>query len=444
MKIPTAVTILIGCAALVGGGLLALSLDGDEPEVSETRGVVEVTTTSAATVIVPDFTDEIPTTVPVTTTTLDPVTAEIESRLSGLSLEQKAGQVVMLGFSGSDAQPVLDALDSHEIANVFVTSTNGNVGGADALRELVAEIQEAADARHGLGMLVATDQEGGQVERFDDLTSRTPWDWGLEVVARGEEALAEYRAEVRVTAEALCFAGVNTNFAPLLDVVAEPAASAAIGERSFASDPAIVAQLAQVAVEEYEVVRILPVVKHWPGHGATDLDSHRTLPTLELDRETWERVHGAPYGALIDGGAAAVMVGHLDASPVFDTLPGAATFSPAVITSVLRGSYGFGGLVVTDDLASMVGASANGLEVGDRAVAALSAGADLVLFSGNGSPADATTAAEAVVLAVREGRLSASVLDDAVRRVLIAKRDLGLFDLPMPRFAGCVPVPAIS
>jgi beta-N-acetylhexosaminidase len=330
-----------------------------------------------------------------------------------MSVEGKAAQLLMIEFGGADGQAVLDLLASYSLGGVLLKSANGNLVSSDQVRRLTTGLQEAG----GIPLLVAIDQEGGRIDRihFDDV-QRFPAAGVFGLLA--DPALTEGAAWA--TGVQLASLGINVDFAPVADVNVLGDGNPAIGDRSFGSEPGLVAEMTVAAVEGFARAGVASAVKHFPGHGNTAVDSHLGLPVVQTEVDTWFNTDRVPFAAAIEAGVPMVMVGHiaylgLDA----EGLP--ASMSEVITEGRLRTDLGFAGVIVTDDLANMAAVAAWG--PGERAVNALAAGSDLLL-----NPGDVEVAIAALVTAVQEGRILESTLDSAVSRILRLKFDLGLLD----------------
>jgi beta-glucosidase-like glycosyl hydrolase len=212
--------------------------------------------------------------------------------------------------------------------------------------------------------------------------------------------------------------GIHVNFAPDADVNNNPL-NPIINTRSFGEDPHAVARLVRAYVRGLQDNGMLATLKHFPGHGDTDADSHLGLPTIRVDYARLDSVELVPFRAGIDAGAQVVMSAHI-AFPAF-TGDAPATLSSSVLTGLLRDSLKFKGLVVTDAL--QMGAIVAKYGAGEAAVRAFEAGSDLLLM-----PADPDSAIGSMLVALQTGRLTPARLDASVRRVLEIKRGLGLFE----------------
>jgi len=277
------------------------------------------------------------------------------------------------------------------VAGVVVV---GAVG--DGFPIAVAAVQAASATG---SVMVAVDEEGGRVQRFEALLGSMPS--AAEMTALAVDAV---RAMATERAEALADLGVTVVLAPVLDVGGSPG----IGDRSFSDDPEVVSTHGIAFAEGLMAGGLVPVVKHFPGHGRANADSHDELATTPPLDELWE-VDLLPFVLTPDG--AAVMVGHLAVPGLTGGVP--ATLSPAAITGLLRDDLGFDGVVVTDDLA--MGPVADLVDVATAARLALIAGADLLMIGGL---ANVVPAAWSLVAALDDGSLDERWLDEAVERVL--------------------------
>jgi beta-N-acetylhexosaminidase len=228
--------------------------------------------------------------------------------------------------------------------------------------------------------------------------------------------LEKVRGLAQKRGKALAARGVTVDFAPVVDVGDQPA-NTVIGDRSFSADPAVAARYAGAFADGLRAAGVLPVLKHFPGHGHASGDSHKgrvTTPPLDQLRANDLR----PYAALLGTGPAAVMVGHLDVPGLTDGLP--TSLTPAAY-ALLREDYRFDGLVVTDDLGAMKAVTGR-FTLPDAVLRALSAGADAALWSsGAQSAAEIGTLLDSLEKALADGRLDAVANDRAVARVLRAK-----------------------
>jgi beta-N-acetylhexosaminidase len=235
--------------------------------------------------------------------------------------------------------------------------------------ETVFDLTGAA-RRLGPEVLVLLDHEGGRVHRLPAPFTRFPT--AANVGRAGDPALAG--AVARAMSRELRAAGFDSGLAPVVDCLTDPAA-AAIGDRAYGDDPEVVAACGAAFVEGALAEGLLPVAKHFPGHGRTPLDSHATLPVVQASRAELETTELVPFRRALAAGCPAVLVAHVRYDALDPDLP--ASLSPRVIRGLLRGDLGFAGLVLSDDLEMR--AVADGWGVPGAAVRFLEAGGDLAL-----------------------------------------------------------------
>lgn len=283
-----------------------------------------------------------------------------------------------------------------------------NAGKPDDVRRLTRRIAELCDE----APLIATDQEGGRVQRLTD---------GFTPIPRMKKLAPQGARQVGITAATVAAelrdVGVNFNFAPVCDVPVHPE-DTVIGDRAFSSNPIQAALLAAEYIRGAQPT-VLCCAKHFPGHGGVGVDSHQALPTFTGTRHELAP-HLQPFRSTIAAGVAAIMVGHI-AVPALDNSGTPATLSPAITTSLLREELNFRGLVVTDDL-DMKALPQD--RPGEIAVRALNAGCDLLLWCH--SPGAAQAALEAIERALDDGTLSETRVQDALDRIKWAKNKVGI------------------
>ena len=363
---------------------------------------------------------------------LDPEAARwVETTLGGMTLDQKIGQLVMPSFRSTYLSTDSETFDG--LAALVRGQHPGGFllfGGRDpaprraaqpGLRAIEAGAAPGRGRRSSIGcrrsrplpLLNAADFETGVGFR---LRGGTTFPRAMAFGAAGDEGLA-FEAG-RITAVEARALGVHVNFAPVADVNNNPR-NPVINTRSFGEDPAVVGRLAAAWVRGLTAGGMVATLKHFPGHGDTDVDSHRRLPLIAHPRARLDRVELPPFRAGIAAGAGAVMTSHV-ALPGLD--PGSirpATVSAPVVTGLLRRDLGFNGLVYTDSM--RMRSITNRLSTAQAAVAAVAAGHDVVVHA----PDDAA-AFNGLRRAVERGALTEGRIDASVRRILAAKAALGL------------------
>jgi beta-N-acetylhexosaminidase len=328
--------------------------------------------------------------------------------------------MVMVGIEGR-------AL-SDEIAAWFVEE---RVGGVILYRDNLHDGGQTIDLVNGLKrasgaagieppLFVAVDQEGGRV-------SRLPAEAGEFPSARsiGEKGDPHYARTIGAAiGRAMAGYGMNMNFAPVLDVDTNPA-NPVIGDRAFGTTAEAVIRMGLPMMEGIRDAGVIPVIKHFPGHGDTEVDSHLGLPVVAHDRERLNRVELAPFAAAIEQGADVVMVAHLLMGALDPNVP--ASMSPVVIGEVLREELKFDGVVITDDMT--MGAVTEHYDIGRASIDALLAGADIVLVGHE--PELQRRALQAIRRAAESGELSRDAVDARVYRILRLKAKYGLSNDPV-------------
>jgi beta-N-acetylhexosaminidase len=327
-----------------------------------------------------------------------------------LSLEDKVAQLVV---------PRPRTLDLAPTAYPDAFGAGGIIVHREIYRDpaqmasYIAEAQRAALARNGVPMLICCDHEGGHIRFMRTVATAVPSNMALG--AAGDPTLAADAA--RLLSAELTAVGVNWTLAPVVDVNNNPR-NPVIGTRAFSDDPAVVGAYGSAAIGAYQSAGLLACAKHFPGHGDTDVDSHVGLPRIDHDRARLERIELAPFRAAIAAGVASVMTAHLLVQALDPEWIG--TLSQPILTDLLRNELGHRGLIVTDAL-EMAGV-ADLLPEPAAAIQAVQAGAD-VLLTGR-DPAANQQVFDALLSAVRSGRIPAARFEDAVRNVLAAKARL--------------------
>jgi beta-N-acetylhexosaminidase len=331
-----------------------------------------------------------------------------------LTLEQAVGQRLLLAFSGKDrpSTEILEALREYRPAGITLFRSL-NLDEPSQVLHLTQTLQEAARAAGLPPLLIAADQEGGQLVAIGGGT--TPLPGNLALGAAGSPDLSRQAGEV--LGRELAAMGINVNYAPCCDVIANPENSV-VGTRSFGEDPGMVAAMAAAQVKGFQAAGVAATAKHFPGHGDTPTDSHHALPIVPHALDRLRRVELPPFVACIDAGVRLVMTGHL-ALPAIDgrsDLP--ATQSAAIMQGLLRADLGFAGVIITD--AMEMRAIPQSESLGPEAVRAAAAGADLLLL--NADPSDQRLVHTSLLNALHQEILDARQVMESARRILALKR----------------------
>lgn len=352
-------------------------------------------------------------------------TLSVNELVSRMTIEEKVGQIMIIGFDGADLDAGLNKMitDFH-VGGVILFARNVESPGQVA--RLNSKLQQAAIQSGHPGLFIAIDQEGGRVTRLTADKGFTEFPSAMALAASTNPENA--KAIAQAIAIEMRTVGLNIDFAPVLDVNNNPA-NPVIGLRSFSSDPAIVAEFGIAYMKGLQESGVLAFGKHFPGHGDTAVDSHINLPVVPHDMQRLQMVELLPFQAAIDAGVAGIMSAHVT-FPAIDSTPRlAASLSTPVLTGLLRQQMGFQGLLVTDSL-EMGALAQSGYPAPKAAALALQAGADLLLFNRDHKMHQEAHAL--VVEWVKSGKIPLARLDKALRRVLQAKAAYSLLSPSLP------------
>lgn len=360
-----------------------------------------------------------------------------------MTLEQKIGQMIMPAFrtwtqNGASRDvtelfPGIEkAIKTYGFGGVILFSENCQ--GTEQTARLVYDMQTASvEGLAGIPMLVGIDQEGGYIVRLQTGTG-TMGNMALGAINNKDET---HSAAGRIASE-LAALGINTDFAPDLDVNCNPS-NPVIGIRSFSSDPKIAAAMGEAYILGMHEENVATAAKHFPGHGDTATDSHTGLPLINKTYEQLKKTELIPFAAGIDAGTDMIMTAHIVFPQIEKgtytskstgkqiNLP--ATLSKTIVTDILRGDMGYDGVVTTD--AMNMGAIADHFSSEDAAVLAINAGVDMLLM-----PVYVTKEADIsafgdyiamIAKAVKNGKIREERIDEAARRIIALKLKRHIF-----------------
>ncbi|WP_426450805.1 beta-N-acetylhexosaminidase [Paenibacillus sp. S-38] len=341
---------------------------------------------------------------------------EIRDQVEAMSLDEKVGQLLLVGLDGT-------VVDGHAREWIHTYHAGGfilfrdNIENAAQLAQLTGDLKEANRSGGGVPLWLSLDEEGGRVSRMPAELAKPP---SAAAVGRADKPAASLAIGRAVGRELGAF-GMNMNFAPVLDVFSNPG-NTVIGDRAYGRDPAQVIRMGIQAMKGLQSQQVAAVVKHFPGHGDTSVDSHYGLPVVTHDLDRLRKVELKPFAEAVRSGADAVMVAHILLPKLDAEVP--ASLSRRVVTGLLREEMGFSGVVVTDDL--VMGAITKRYDLGQAGVQAVAAGGD-VLLVGHGYEAG-TAVFSAVKRAVQEGVITEARLKESVVRILRLKAKYRLRD----------------
>lgn len=352
---------------------------------------------------------------PMATASLEEVftkpSAWADSLLSTLTIEEKVGQM----FSAFTYTLYMSA-DHPDFEYLAEQVRAGKLGGVMFSKGNVYEAAMLANRLQRLAkvpLLISADMEWGLAMRIDRATE-FPYNMAIAATRKPEYAFKVAQA-IAKEARAL---GIHQNYAPSVDLNNNPR-NPVINTRAFSENVELTSQMAGAFIKGTQAGGLIATAKHFPGHGDTDIDSHKDLPVLPFERTRLNALELRPFKWAIQQGVGSIMVGHLALPKVSlsDKIP--ATLAPEITTKMLREELGFKGLVVTDAM-GMQGVRKN-FEAGEAAVRAILAGNDMILMS-----PDLKAAQAAVLKAVEENRIPIERINASVRKILALKEWLGL------------------
>lgn len=351
-----------------------------------------------------------------TETTEDAVSELVDKTMAEMSLHDKVCQMMFVtpeGLTGTDDVMVAgdatkQALQAYPVGGIIYFANNFD--NVDQTRDMISNTQSYSK----IGLFIATDEEGGRVNRIMDTLGTTYIGPMYDYKDDGPDAAFENAKTIASDISAL---GFNLDFAPVADVWSNPD-NTVIGDRAYSDDYAQAAELVGSAVKGFQDGGVICTLKHFPGHGDTAEDSHYSSAYVNRTKAQIMADEMQPFRTGIDAGAELVMVGHLIV-PDIDELP--STLSYKIATEMLRGDMEFDGVAITDSME--MESIADNYGVADSAVMAVQAGMDMLL-----QPADLAVAVNAIVTAVQNGDITEPRIDESVRRILTLKAERGLLE----------------
>lgn len=332
----------------------------------------------------------------------------VDEQYNTMSLDEKVGQLfIVAAYSNRDAtheNEIQQLIEQEKIGGLIFMQDQG-------AKQL--ELTNRYQAVSKIPLMIGIDGEWGVAMRIKGV-ERFPWNMTLGALPHEELV---YKTGVQVGKQANRM-GIHFNFAPSVDVNVNPN-NPIIGNRSYGSDPANVARKGIAFMQGQQAQRVLASAKHFPGHGDTDQDSHKTLPTIAANKADLEKYHIAPFRELIQAGVQAVMIAHLNVPALEPDPKIPSTLSKKIVTDYLKGELGFQGIVITDAL-NMDGV-AKLYAPGEVDYKAFVAGNDFLLFSQG-----VKIGKQKIIEAIQKGEITEERLAQSVKKILMAKYLVGL------------------
>ncbi|HEX2926619.1 MAG TPA: beta-N-acetylhexosaminidase [Ruminiclostridium sp.] len=344
-------------------------------------------------------------------------TDPIKEKLATMSLDEKLGQMVIVGLDGYKT-------DSHAVQMI----KNRHVGGFILFKNNIQNSNQMLDLLNSLKkenqvnqvpLFLSVDEEGGRISRLPDEFLKFPTN---QTIGQMNNSSLSYTVGSIIGEELKSF-GMNMDFAPVLDINSNPQ-NPVIGDRSFGSEPVIVTKLGVQTMKGLQSQNIISVIKHFPGHGDTSVDSHVGLPIVNNGLQRLRSFELKPFAAAVENGAEVVMVAHILLPKIDPKNP--ASFSKTIISDILRRDMNYDGVVITDDFT--MGAIIKNYNIGQAAVKSILAGSDIVLVCHGFDKQEEVIAA--LKNAAQTGKLTMNRIDQSVYRILKLKNKHNITDSP--------------
>ncbi|WP_138493779.1 beta-N-acetylhexosaminidase [Paenibacillus pinistramenti] len=351
---------------------------------------------------------------PLTPASADPV----QDMLDRMTLDEKLGQLVIVGLDGTSLQTeTRKMIEAYKVGGFILYKPN--ITSAGQTLQLLNQLK-TANSSNPAALWLSTDQEGGRVSRMPESYLKIP-----KAAEIGKEDSPSYsRSAGQAIGEQLKSLGFNLDFAPVMDINSNPD-NPVIGDRSYGADAETVIRSGLAVLKGLQSEGIAGVVKHFPGHGDTSVDSHLELPVVDKTLEQLQAFELKPFKSAAEQGTDMIMVGHLLVPGIDPDHP--ASLSEKMVSGLLRGTLGYEGVVITDDLT--MGGIVKHYPIGQAAVQAILAGSDIVLVGHD--TARETEVITSLKEAAVKGTLSADAIDKHVCRILKLKQKYSLSDKPL-------------
>ncbi|MGK0468401.1 MAG: beta-N-acetylhexosaminidase [Clostridium sp.] len=342
---------------------------------------------------------------------IDPIIEQIGK----MTIDEKIGQMLVVGIDGYDLNENTKSLiGKSKIGGVILFSNN--IQDTNQLLNLLNSLK-SENLKNKIPLFLSVDEEGGRVTRMPKEFRNFPTN---KAIGKVNDAVLSYSIGSTIAMEIGSF-GFNMDFAPVLDVNSN-SKNPVIGNRSFGADANIVSNLGIQTMKGIQSENIIPVVKHFPGHGDTSVDSHLGLPSVNNDLKRLKSLELIPFTEAIKNNADAVMIAHILLPKIDSENP--SSLSKIIITNILRGDLNFNGVIITDDMT--MGAIVKNYNIGEAAVKSVKAGTDIVLVCHGYD--NEVNVINALKNAISNGDISGQRIDESVYRILSLKQKYNLND----------------
>lgn len=347
------------------------------------------------------------------------INKKVEDKISTMTLEEKVGQMMFYGVNGTNVDDKVVNLFEDQHAGGIILYGHRNFWGSslDNNVKYVNSIKKANRQNSDIPLFIGFDEEGGSMSQLSQELMRTPSKG--ELGNTNDSSLATGIGAG--TAKKLKLLGINTDFGTVLDINTNKN-NPIIGVRSYGSTKEKVTEFGINELKAIQNEGVIPTVKHFPGHGDTEVDSHLGLPSLNHDLNRLKSTELVPFQTAINNGVDMVMTAHIMLPQIDKEYP--ATMSKKILTDLLRDEMGYKGVIITDDL-EMQAISKN-WDLGEAAIKSVEAGADILLVCH--TIENQQKVYNAVVQGVNDGKIDENRIDESVRRILRLKYQYKLSD----------------
>ncbi|HSQ89321.1 beta-N-acetylhexosaminidase [Romboutsia sp.] len=323
-----------------------------------------------------------------------------------MTIDEKIGQMILAGFNGTQTNQYTNTLiNDFKVGGVILFTRN--IESSQQLKKLTNDINKS---NNNIPLFISVDEEGGRVSRLPDDVFKFPK--ASEVGQINDENYAYENG--KKLGNTLNEHGINMDHAPVIDIYSNPK-NTVIGDRAFGTDENIVSKMGIATMKGLEDANVIPTVKHFPGHGDTEVDSHFGLPIVNKSLEELKSFEFIPFKKAIENNCDVIMVSHIILDKIDNTNP--SSLSKKIITDILRNDLGFNKVIMTDDM--NMAAITNNMSVEKASTESIKAGSDIILIGNNVEIVKAVI--EEIKLAVDSNEISETRINESVYRILKLK-----------------------